>query len=70
MGEKNNSLPLFFSLFFVTKSKFVRYFGKRHEKENRFVVFRKLSPGSATLIYLEGDTELEKLITLFIHKKQ
>ncbi len=40
------------------------------DKENRFILFRKLSPGSATLIYLEGDTELEKLITLFIHKKQ
>lgn len=39
------------------------------DEENRFILFRKPSPGNVTLIYLEGDTELEKLINLFIQKK-
>lgn len=38
--------------------------------ENRFILFRKLSPGDATLIYLEGRTQLDRLINLFIKKKQ
>lgn len=38
--------------------------------ENRFILFRKLSPGDATLIYLEGHTQLDRLINLFINKKQ
>lgn len=38
-------------------------------KKNRFILFRKTSPGEATLIYLEGDTQLDKLINLFIRKK-
>ncbi|HIY48369.1 MAG TPA: hypothetical protein H9834_00920 [Candidatus Barnesiella excrementavium] len=39
-------------------------------EENRFILFRKLSPGDATLIYLEGRTQLDRLINLFIKKKQ
>ena len=38
--------------------------------ENRFILFRKLSPDDATLIYLEGSTQLDRLIKLFINKKQ
>lgn len=38
--------------------------------ENRFILFRKLSPDDATLIYLEGHTQLDRLIKLFINKKQ
>lgn len=38
--------------------------------ENRFILFRKLSAGDATLIYLEGHTQLDRLINLFIQKKQ
>ena len=38
--------------------------------ENRFILFRKTSPHDATLIYLEGQTQLDKLINLFINKKQ
>lgn len=38
--------------------------------ENRFILFRKLSPDNATLIYLEGHTRLDQLINLFIKKKQ
>ena len=35
-----------------------------------FILFRKTSPHDATLIYLEGQTQLDKLINLFINKKQ
>lgn len=38
--------------------------------ENRFILFRKLSADDATLIYLEGHTQLDRLINLFIQKKQ
>ena len=38
--------------------------------ENRFILFRKLSPDDANLIYLEGHTQLDRLIKLFINKKQ
>lgn len=36
---------------------------------NRFVLFRRTEAGAATLIYIEGYTDLDKLIKLFIHKK-
>lgn len=45
----------------------------RHGKgkgSNRFVLFRRLEEGAATLIYLEGETELEKLIRLFVKPKK
>lgn len=37
---------------------------------NRFILFRRLQKGAATLIYLEGFTELEKLIKLFVQPKK
>lgn len=37
---------------------------------NRFVLFRRLREEAATLIYLEGFTELEKLIKLFVQPKK
>lgn len=37
---------------------------------NRFVLFRRTDKGDAVLIYLEGYTELSKLINTFINKKK
>ena len=35
-----------------------------------YALFRRLEEGAATLIYLEGETELEKLIRLFVKPKK
>ena len=37
---------------------------------NRFILFRKKCSESATLIYMEGNTELDSLINIFINKKK
>lgn len=37
---------------------------------NRFILFRRTDQGDAVLIYLEGYTELHKLIKTFINKKK
>ena len=44
--------------------------GKAGKGPNRFILFRRSGQGSGTLIYLEGHTELEQLIKIFIHKKK
>ena len=43
---------------------------RKGQGPNRFVLFRRLEEGAATLIYLEGETELEKLIRLFVKPKK
>lgn len=40
------------------------------DKMNRFILFRKEDNETATLIYMEGKTELDKLIQIFIDKKE
>ena len=40
-----------------------------HKDPNRFVLFRRIAPDEATLIYLEGATDLDSLIRIFINKK-
>lgn len=39
-------------------------------KQNRFILFRSPAPDQATLIYMEGDTDLNSLIKIFITKKK
>ncbi|MGL5227618.1 MAG: DUF6108 family protein [Bacteroidales bacterium] len=38
--------------------------------QNRFILFRSPNKDSATLIYMEGETDLDELIKLFITKKK
>lgn len=37
---------------------------------NRFILFHKENSGNATIIYLEGKTDLDALIKIFINKKK
>lgn len=39
-------------------------------EQNRFILFRSPDNDSATLIYMEGKTDLDELIKLFITKKK
>lgn len=39
-------------------------------KQNRFILYRSPTPDQATLIYMEGDTDLDSLIKIFITKKK
>ncbi len=43
---------------------------EEEDSPNRFILFRRTGKGDATLIYLEGQTQLDALIKEFIHKKK